>query len=77
MASRNQKIVLAVGLVLVVAFIFGAPVVSETSPGGVFIQGDPASAYIHYQASVSCALVGFGDMYWQGGLYLGCTPLVV
>ena len=74
--SNRQKVALVVGLVLVAAFVFGAPVVSETSPGGVAIQGNAGSAYIHYQASLSCKLIGFGDMYWQGGLYFGCMPLV-
>jgi hypothetical protein len=69
--------VLAVGLVLVAAFVFGAPVISETSPGGAAMFGVAGSGYIHYQASLSCWLVGFGDMYWQGGLYVGCVPLVV
>lgn len=66
---------LGFGLVLVVAFVFGAPVVNESSPGGVAYLGD-GGGYIHYQASISCLLVGVGDMYWQGGLYAGCAPLV-
>lgn len=74
----RQKVVLGFGLVLVVAFVFGAPVVSESSPGGVAYLGDGAgNRYVHYQASISCQLVGVGDMYWQGGLYVECVPLVV
>ncbi|MDG7013240.1 MAG: hypothetical protein JRN46_03295 [Nitrososphaerota archaeon] len=75
--SRRQKVVLGFGLVLVVAFVFGAPVVNESSPGGVAYLGDGAgSGYIHYQASIGCLLIGVGDMYWQGGLHAGCAPLV-
>ena len=68
---------LGFGLVLVVAFVFGAPAVNESSPGGVAYLGDGAGrGYLHYQVSISCLLVAAGDMYWQGGLYAGCAPLV-
>lgn len=75
--SREQRVAFALGLALVLAFVFGAPVLGATSPGGVAMQGNPQSGYIHYQVSLGCRLVGVGVMYWQGSLSVGCVPLVV
>ncbi|MDG6971345.1 MAG: hypothetical protein JRN54_09615 [Nitrososphaerota archaeon] len=74
--SRRRKIALVVGLVMMAAFVFGAPVSNATIQGGVAVAGNPASGYIHFHDSLSCKFSDFGDMYWQGSLSFGCFPLV-
>ena len=74
--SRKRKVALVVGLVMMAAFVFGAPVSSATTQGGVAVTGNPASGYIHFHNSLSCKFSDFGDMYWQGSLSFVCFPLV-
>lgn len=75
--NKKQKAVLAVGLVFAMTFIFGVPLWSATSPGGVAVLGAPSSGHIRYSQSVSCLAGGvIGDYYWQGSLYFGCGPIV-
>ena len=74
--SRKRKIALVVGLVMIAAFVFGAPVSDATTLGGVAFSGAQASGYIHFQNSLSCKFSDLGDMYWQGSVSFGCFPIV-
>jgi hypothetical protein len=67
--KRRWIIVAAVvvGIVFLCVFIF-VPVVPATVPDGC------VGCTVHYQASLSCSIAGFGSSEWQGAFYLVCSP---
>jgi hypothetical protein len=74
MDMRKRALLIIIGLVALLAvFIFAVPLESATQPGNICTP-QYAPCLIHYQKSLSCDLFNFGDMYWQGQMYLVCAP---
>jgi hypothetical protein len=74
---RTAKMVLGVAVVLVVLGLFLLPVVNVSAPGAT------NGLQIHFTQSLDCYLLGarpgqwIGVYYFQGGLGIGCGPLLV
>jgi hypothetical protein len=73
---RSRKIA-AVVVILVFVVLFGVPMVGASSPGPI------TGIRLHFTQSLDCYLLGagpgqwIGTYYFEGGLGIGCGPLVV
>jgi hypothetical protein len=76
----------AVMIILALAFVFAAPVVGASAPGAVGLctaEGVCTAPQIRFTQSLDCYLLGAGPGQWigvyyfEGGVGVGCGPVVV
>ncbi len=72
-------------VILAVVFFMAVPMVSTSSPGAanICVSNSCTQPRIHFTQSLDCYLLGAGPGQWigvyyfDGGLGVGCGPLVV
>jgi hypothetical protein len=84
---RHTKFAVIVAAILALAFFLAVPVVPASGPGAVNVCGSNSvgciEPRIHFTQSLDCYMLGAGPGQWigvyhfEGGLGIGCGPLVV
>jgi len=83
---RRANLTIILVAILALAFIMAVPVVSTSAPGAMELcsQEDVCTGtQIHFTQSLDCYFLGAGPGQWigvyyfQGGLGIGCGPIVV